>query len=427
MAARITIGVVLSALALSLLLSLTGCGSDSAVAVVADGTEAGTDTGTDSRDSEVIVTTDAVGSVGDGPIVNARVRVFSNTDRLLMETRSSNTADYQLTIKTPGRNYPLTIIADQGTDLVTNAPPDFSLVSTILQPGNRQVANLNPYSTLIVGAAKQAGGINEANIAAATEAVVQRYGFGLDSGLGIDPMSSAMDDSNVHVIVKASETLGEMIRRTRDAVITSGTLVTGDGVVEALVADLVDGWIDGEGARGHDPRIAAVANVASAAVMVEAMANRLHVYKVNATQAMDNAIEYVRPNAKGRTRDVGIPADALVQSKRALRAAGRVVGDERVSQTIAVVDETEPGTTEIFGLPMGIEYVLNHAILTTAYILDDLTLSEINAVERDGDSLESDPNSGDDSEQTDETDPGDKYSVSASAGPAAASARPARP
>jgi hypothetical protein len=410
MAARITIGVVLSAFALSLLLSLTGCDSDSAVAVVADGT------GTDSLDSEVIVTTDAVGSVGDGPIVNARVRVFSNTDRLLMETRSSNTADYQLSIKTAGHNYPLTIIADQGTDLVTNAPPDFRLVSTIMKPGNRQVANLNPYSTLIVESAKRAGGINDATIAAATEAVVQRYGFGLDPGLGIDPMFDPMDDSNVHVIVKASETLGEMIRRTRDAVITSGTLVTGDGVVEALAADLIDGWIDGEGARGHDPRIAAVANVASAAVMVEAMANRLHVYKVNATQAMDDAIEHVRPNAKGRTRDVGIPADALVQSKRALRAAGRVVGDERVSQTIAVMDGTEPGTTEIFGLPTGIEYVLNDAILTAAYVYDDFTLDGINTVAKDGSSLDSDPNSGDHSEPTDEADSDNNYSVSASAG-----------
>ena len=394
MALRNAIGTLIGALALGAVLAITGCNSDSDF----PGWEA---TG-NQAEPDAIVTTSVVGSVGDGPIVGARLQVFSNDGRLLMETHSSNTADYELTIRTQGRNYPLTIVADQGTDIVTNAPPDFSLTSVIMKPGNGQIANLNPYSTLIAESARRAdGGINAANIAAATDAVVRRYGFGLDPSLVIDPMITPMDDSNVHVIVKASEAMGEMIRRTRDVLITSGTFVTGDAVVEALAADLIDGWIDGDGAEGHDPRIAAVANVASGAVLIEAMANRLHVYNVDATDAMDLAIQHVRPNATGRTRDVRISAEALSQSKRSLRAAGRVAKDDRVSQTLAVIEETEPGTTEIDALPSGIWEVLNAAILATAYVSDEYLLDEMNALSSDEGNPVSPPDFGEDNGSSD--------------------------
>jgi hypothetical protein len=374
MAHRTALSAILSALALSLLLAVSGCNFDSAYEAEANGTT--------SLNPDAIVTARVVGSVGDGPIVNARLRVFSKSGQLLTETRSSNTADYDLNVRTAGRNFPLTIVADEGTDLVTNAAPDFSLVSVVMKPGNGQIANLTPYSTLIVKAAQKAGGITDTSIANATEAVIHRYGFGLDTNLAAGPIFTPMDDSNVHVIVKASETLGEMVRRTRDALITSGTNLDGNAVVEALAADLSDGWIDGKGAKGHDPRIAAVANVASAAVMVEAMANRLHVYKRDATDAMDNAIRQVRPNApaSSNTRNVPIPANALAQSRRALQAAALMTSDVRVRQAMDAVAATEPGVTEIQALPRGIESVLNEAVLTAAYVSDDGKLEETNNV-----------------------------------------------
>jgi hypothetical protein len=71
-----------------------------------------------------------------------------------MTTSSDSTADYSLSIRTQGRNYPLTIVADGGTDIVTFREPDFKLVTTVMKPGNGQIANLNPYSTLIVKAAQ---------------------------------------------------------------------------------------------------------------------------------------------------------------------------------------------------------------------------------------------------------------------------------
>jgi hypothetical protein len=305
------------------------------------------------------------GSVGDGPIVNATLQVFSRSGELLMTTSSSNTADYSVSLKTQGRNYPLTIVADGGTDLVTQREPDFKLFTTVMKPGAGQTANLNPYSTLIVKAAQHAGGLTEENIAKATEAVVNRYGFGLNPAVLPDPLFTLMDEYNVHLIVKASETVGEMIRRTRNALWTvnfevegvdgNPPLIDGDDVVKALAADLVDGWVDGKGAAGHDRRIAAVANVASAAVMVEAMANRLHVYDVDSTMYMDNAIRQVRPNApaSSNTRNVPIPAEALDQSLRSLRAAKVVKNDSRVNEIYELVAERSLARPSSTPCPLG--------------------------------------------------------------------------
>jgi hypothetical protein len=382
MAHRKVPAAALTALALSLLFFVTGCDFDGGYA----GGSSSLAAQTSSLDPDTIYTASVGGSVGDGPIVNARLRVFSTSGDLLMTTSSDNTADYKLTIRTQGRSYPLTIVADQGMDIVTGREPDFELVTTIMKPGNGQTANLNPYSTLIVKAAQKAGGINETNIATATEQVVSRYGFGLDPALIPDPLFTPMTEYNVHLIVKASETMGEMIRRTRDALITTGTYVDGDTVVEALAADLTDGWMDGKGAKGHDPRIAAVANVASAAVMVEAMANRLHVYGTDATAAMDNAIRQVRPSAPAtsNTRKVAIPAEALTQTMRGLRSAQVVKSDPRIAELYDTVAEAKPGTTEIQTtsshiqtMSFGYNDALNGAILEAAYLYDYAQIEEV--------------------------------------------------
>ena len=400
MAHRNPLATLSSPLALSLLLVLAGCGDF----------ESAFDPRDDSwRTSDQLFTAQVVGSVGDGPIVGATLQVFSNSGKLLMTTSSDSTADYSLSIRTQGRNYPLTIVADGGTDIVTFRPPDFKLVTTVMKPGNGQTVNLNPYSTLIVKAAQNAGGITEENVAKATEAVVSRYGFGLDPAVLPDPLFTRLDDSNVHLIVKASETMGEMIRRVRDAMTAAGTYVDGNDVVRALSADLVDGWVDGRGADGYDRRIAAVANVASAAVMVEAMANRLHVYDIDATRYMDNAIRQVRPNApaSSNTRNVPIPEDALVQSLRSLRAAKVVKNDPRITEIYDLVAGAKPGTTEFDALSSGIQTMstgfhnpLNDAVLATAFLAEEAKLDKINSREGTG----TDP--GDD-RHTDNTETGD--------------------
>jgi hypothetical protein len=366
MAPRNSLNALRGALALTLLLGIAACTGES-------------DSDTSSLGSpKAVVENRVTGSVGDGPIVGARIRVRAKSGSLLEEFNSSSTADYDVVIKTQGRNYALTIEADQGIDLVTGGPPDFRLVSGITRPNERSISNLNPYTTLIFGAAERNGGISDSSIAFARDAVVNRYGFGLDKHVIADPTSTKIDETNVHVIVKTSETLGEMIRRTRDALPN----LDGDAVMAALSADLSDGWIDGRGARGNDARIAAVANVASGAVLVQAMANRLHVYGSNATGAMDNAIRQVRPNAGSsiNTANVRIPAEAFDQAVRSLRAAQVVVNDDRIAQTIAVMQSAVPGArpADIAAqLPSGIDAVLDDAVRRTA-VASDSELTAIN-------------------------------------------------
>jgi hypothetical protein len=406
MATRNPLGTVVTALALSCLLALAGCGGEkrddrssgsdsSASPPPASGTAPPPSNPTPPPgdpapppSGETVTENRVTGSVGDGPIVRARLRVRSNSGQLLMETESSNTADYSINVKTQGRNYAVTIEADQGIDLVTNMAPDFKLVSAIIRPNTRTISNLNPYTTLIFGTSQRMGGINDTNVAIARDAIVDRYGFGLDKAVIADPTSTPIDGNNVHVIVKTSETLGEMIRRTRDALVSIGWTIDGDIVVGALNADLTDGWVDGQGALGSDARIAAVANVASAAVMVQALANRLHVYGYDATRAMDDAIVHIRPNrpASNTTANVAIPAEALQQTIRALEAAARVVNDPRIAQTIEVVRGTPAGAKPADiapKLPSGIDKVLDEAVLKIAGESDAL-IDEVNFVARNG-------------------------------------------
>jgi len=399
MALRNAIGALLGAFALSAI-AVTGCNLDGA-----------SEGGLSADDPDAITTTVVSGSVGDGPIRDARVRTFTNADEEVRrsETRSDSTADYEITVRTQGRNYPLTLVADEGTDMVTNAPPDFSLVSVVMSPSRNETANLNPYSTLIVRTAQKSGGISFETIAEATDTVVERYGFGLGSRLIVHPVFSPMDHTNVHVVVKASETVGEMIRRTRDAVTPgcaygdAATWRCGDEVVNTLAADLADGWIDGwiDGeATFDDRRVAAVANVASAAVMLEALANQLRIDFYNlrpelARAQMDSAIALVRPEATLRTGDVAIPAEALLQARRALHAAKRVLltrptpdpAVPHVREAIYAVQTTPPGSTQLNPLPSDEEgalewaiEALNRAIGYTADITDESLLDEINRI-----------------------------------------------
>jgi hypothetical protein len=344
------------------------------------------DTGTPPPSGDIVVENHVTGSVGDGPIINARVRVFGNSGVMLMEASSSDQADYDMVVRTQGRNYAVRIVADQGIDLVTDAPPDFQMVSAILSPSQRTVNNINPFSTLIFEAARMNGGMNNSTVTAARHAVMTRYGFGFDTDVMPSAVETAITNDNVHLMVKTSETLGEMIRRTRDALIASGNNVDGDQVVAALAADLIDGWIDGSGALQSSSRIAAVANVASAAVLVEAMSNQLLVNGVNATEAMDRAVRSVRPNAPAgmSTTSVAIPEAAFLQAARTLRAAAVVAPDPRIDAAIQVMESATPGMLPAqvaAQLPAGLHGVLRQATVDTAYV-SQRTIDAVNTTAR---------------------------------------------
>jgi hypothetical protein len=369
---------------LAVVLAIGGCGGGSSGQSPRDGvspTEPGRgDTGGPRVEHQIS------GSVGDGPVVAAQLSVMSSSGASLAELSSSSTADYDLSVLAGGDDYPLSITAEGGTDLVTGGPPDFRLVSAVLAPESESVSNLNPFTTLIHGAARHGGKLTAKSVAKSQAAIMANYSFGLDAGAVPDPTATPIVDDNVHHIVKASEALGEMIRRTRDAMAAAGTPLDGDAIVAILSADLVDGYIDGRGAAGSDARVAAVANVAAAAVLLEAMANRLHVYGVDATRAMDLAIQQVRPDAptESRTAAVEITAAALAQAEQSLRAVAAIAPDPRIDAVIDAVAAARPGATPAeFSalLPEGIGNVIVAAVTETARASDE-QLDAVNAAAR---------------------------------------------
>jgi hypothetical protein len=389
------------ALIVAFLLTLGGCGGEEPGSTTGSLPEEPAASPTETIENRI------TGSVGDGPIVGARLRVFANNGTLLGTSTSSTTADYDVKVKTQGKNYALTIRADQGTDLVTNRAPDFALLTAVISPSGRTVSNLNPFSTLIFEAARLNGGINSTTVSESRQAVVNRYGFGLDTALLADPVDSAISDANVHLIVKTSETLGEMIRRTRDAMIATGLNLHGDEVVAALAADLVDGWIDGYGAVSSSSRLAAVANVASAAVLIEAMSNQLLVYGVNATTAMDQSIRQIRPSASVTTSNVAIPQLAFQQAIRGLLAAQLINPDPSIAAAIEVMATAPAGAlpTDIAArLPSGIHAVMRKATTDTAFA-SSADVDAINAQARSSEPLTPPPPASDPEEPPPEEPP----------------------
>src|SRR5829696_1332807 len=84
--------------------ALQGCGGGSE--------EASADTPTD----EVDVDVEVAGSVGDGPVANAAIKVRANTGALLQNVVGSQLAGYNVTLKTKGKYFPLLLEATGGTD-----------------------------------------------------------------------------------------------------------------------------------------------------------------------------------------------------------------------------------------------------------------------------------------------------------------------
>ena len=138
---------------------------------------------------------DISGSVGDGPITGATVRVYNNRGELIATVLSDNTATYKHRIKARGNEYPLLLEVDDGIDLVTGGAPDFTLRSVMLHP-RIKVVNINPASTLIVMAAEaMPGGLDAGNVAKATAYVTGQLGFGLDTNLFSDPITTPVTET----------------------------------------------------------------------------------------------------------------------------------------------------------------------------------------------------------------------------------------
>lgn len=254
-----------------------------------------------------------------GPAVNANLHLFDRNGGLIDGVTGNPFANYQPNLPS-SIPFPVRVQAFNGTDLVTGMPLHFTHNAVALSATAQRV-NVNAFSTLAVEMARgMTNGFTAANFAAANAILVREFNFGLATATVPNPMTSALSVQNIATVVRASEAVGEVVRRTRTALGQAGYARSADDVVRALAADLRDGRLDGRGTAPTDARVAATANVVSAQVLVEGLQNRLNVNGTLATAAMDNAIRAVIPSATALTESVPASAAVLTQTQRVLSA-----------------------------------------------------------------------------------------------------------
>ena len=324
------------------------------------------------------------GSVGDGPVVGATMHVLARDGSLLMEFESDPSAGYEITVRAKGKFYPLHIHARNGVDLVTGIAPDFELIGIVPEPGKKSVANLNPYSTLAFQlAGGLPGGVSKENVQVAEDVVVRAFAGGLSSIATTGPLSTVIGPDNVAEIVRASEELGESIRRTRDQLKAVGANSDGDTVMAMVAADLVDETIDGRGGPRANDRGAAIGIFASAGVMLESMCMELRVYEVDATAAMNLSIARMFGSTRTSTiQDLTVTEGQLAAARKALVIADALDLDPRAASLLAAVDNLRAGmgfTQARMGLPDGYRSVMRDLLVTVA-TGDETLVADINQI-----------------------------------------------
>ncbi len=330
---------------------------------------------------DVATDTRLSGSVGDGPIVGAQLRIIRNDGQELTTFASDSNASYNITVNTQERYYPLTIESTGGTDLVTNVAPDFDLFGAVFQPRSQSVANVNPHSTIAYLLADElAGGLTQSNLESAQATVSVELNGGLDSLATSGVMTTHVDENNIAEMVRASEALAETIRRTRDALNAAGFATNADTVVAAIASDLTDQVLNGQGGVNASERIGAVATIVYAQVLLESMANQLHVNGSNASSAMSNAINQVSVRAPSATLDdLLVTSDMVRRARVGIAAAIALDNASAVASLHATVSGLQSGMDPALVrtlLPANYRDVLQNAVAMVAGA-DDSTLDLI--------------------------------------------------
>ena len=329
-----------------------------------------------------------IGSVGDGPIVGAQVRVLAKDGTELAQLESDGSANYNVTVRTQGKHYPLTIDARNGTDLVTNLSPDFDLFGAAVEPGKKSVANVNPFSTLAYELAHDmSGGISKNNLIVAESIVSVALNCGLSTLADTGPMGTAIDTSNIAEMIKASETLGELVRRVRDLQNMHNRSASGNTVIRAVASDLTDRVIDGRGGSRVDARVSALTVVGAVSVLLESMQNELHVNGQDATDAMTSAMNRIAGGTVQKSFDDLVATSHMLNAVRVgLDALLAVVPSEQLQALSDAVDQLQPGMgpgSIRTIIPDDYRTTLEQSLMAVAGS-DDATISTINTVSRDG-------------------------------------------
>ncbi len=233
-------------------------------------------------------------------------------------------ADARYSVEVPADAvFPLVVTASGGVDSVTAAPPRMNLVSVVVS-ADQSVANVSPTSSLLLEVANCIGG----DMASALEQAVMNGAQALPALLGVtglpNPISTAVSDDVGADVVVANEVLGEVLRR---ASVALGKINPDaddlDDVLGVLACDISDGVLDaqGPGLADRQRRIAAI-NVALGEVSTELLRGELRVGTLDATIALQAAVDRFFPNAPaGAVADRRADADIVMLARQAIQTA----------------------------------------------------------------------------------------------------------
>ena len=285
------------------------------------------------------------GSVGDGPIVGADIRVFDAGGELVLEGMSDSRAGYSLEIP-DGIALPLTVTASGGTDLVTGRPADFELRALAFDSGPVNV-NISPYTTLASLGVSCRPSVNAEflrdSLTDTWAGIDAALNFGWDRDLQNDPLRDAVDARNVAMALLSNEALGELFRRTAAALSNSGTPVSADEVIHTVACDLADGRFDGAG-PGVDPLVSITAMGVGISVQLEVLAGALQVDGQNAMSLLDAALQTVMPGSDESVSRVA-SVDAQIEQLRAtLRVLDGVFTDQPLQTMLLALVDATPAT-----------------------------------------------------------------------------------
>jgi hypothetical protein len=231
------------------------------------------------------------------------------------------------------------------------------------------------------------GGVSKTNLVIAESVVSEALNSGLSTLVETGPMGTAIDTSNIAEIIRASETLGELIRRVRDLQQMHNRPSSGNLVIRAIASDLTDSVIDGRGGPRVDARVSGLAVVAGVSVLLESMQNELHVNGQNATDVMTAAMNKVAGGTVTTSfEDLTVTPQMLRDVRVGLDALLTVAPNEKLQALSTSVDQVqagmEPESVRTI-IPDDYRTTLEESTLAVAGS-DDATISTINTVSRDG-------------------------------------------
>ena len=267
------------------------------------------------------------GRIGSAPLANATITITDHAGTPLKTVLGDDKGQYAFRARFDESTFPLILEAEGGIDLVTLQRSDLTLMTASATPaaeGNE--ANITPYSTLITKLARRLmGGISAANLKRASQIVTSQLNFGLYGPLKDDPIATDINATNIHIMLKCSKSLGELIDRTRQTLTQAGDKTTANDIVDALVSDLMDGRLDGRGNHGTRPKISALAQLIAGQIALEALTNNLKIAGHEATEAMDTTIATLFPRGQSKTKDVFISSDLIHQAHTGVNVANQII------------------------------------------------------------------------------------------------------